>query len=95
MGQENNRVRIRRNGHPYGLFFVKPRKGCSADIFAKKVMERNGVEEVLLITGEYAFMVKARTEPEKGHGEVGKYLEHRFGRCTMIESHVQYKRRVR
>ena len=88
----SGKTKVQREGHPYGLFFIKTEKSCNTDVFAKKVMGRKGVEEILLTTGEYAFVVKAKTIPEKAHEDVGRYLKERFGQCMKIESHIRYRR---
>ncbi len=74
-----------------GFFFVKPREG-NAKRFAKKLLDMEGVKEVMLTTGEYGFVVKTRMKDENAHQTMAKAIAKNVGDCSIAVSHVNYRR---
>ncbi len=53
---------VQRKAAEGGFIMVKPRAGCDSDTLAQEMATLQGVEKVVLASGEYGFLVSAKND---------------------------------
>lgn len=71
--KQNNTRRIRADGRPYNLFFIKPGKKNPRE-FAENVLKLDEVEEVMVTSGQFGYIVKSRSGVSESDS-VHRYME--------------------
>jgi hypothetical protein len=92
MGRNIGSSRIMVDEKACDLFFVKPSKGYDLHESISGLMEFDGVQEVMLTSGEYGFVIRARCSEKKGRS-ISRYISGRMGKCSRLVSHVRYRKR--
>lgn len=71
------------------LFFIHPDGRSNAQESAERLMRVPGVAEVMVTSGQYAFVVKSAGGESEG---LRSYLARRHGSMQTLECHYSYKK---
>ncbi|MGC8479115.1 MAG: hypothetical protein ACP5M9_00385 [Candidatus Micrarchaeia archaeon] len=82
----SNSVRNRCNGNY--LFFIKPKYLKDAKKIAHNLINIGSVNEVILTSGQYGFVVKCNSE--KSEKELCLYIKRNVGDISKLECHYSY-----
>ncbi len=81
-------IRIRKSAAPYSFFFLKPKKRLDADRYAESLLQHKSVQEVIMVSGEYGFIVKSRHGRSKE--SAATFISRRNRHFRKMDCHYQY-----
>ncbi len=85
----SNMGRARMRSDAYSLFFIHPDGGSNAHEAAERLMKIKGVAEVMVTSGQYAFVVKSAGGASEN---LRNYIARRHGSIATLECHYSYRR---
>ncbi len=91
--QDTRLTRMRNRCNGYSLFFIRPTSSSNVHDSAKELMQIETVQEVMITSGRYGFVVKCPSE-NKSEQKVSSYIKKRYGNVNVskLECHYQYLR---
>ncbi len=87
----NTGIRISRSAAQYSFFFLKPKENADANRYAEELMKHQSVEQVMLVSGEYGFIVKSRID--KNPEGVESFVSQLSRDFRKTVCHYQYAKR--
>lgn len=88
----NKRTIIKRQGSLYSLTFIRPKNKTNAQSVADELMSLHCVEEVILSSGEYGFIVRSRFD-EKENRLLHNYITRKHdGKFSMVSCYYKFKK---
>ncbi|MGI0141405.1 MAG: hypothetical protein ACREBF_02005 [Candidatus Micrarchaeales archaeon] len=83
----------RRNAEGRGLLLLKPKKPSNSHRIAAALASFDGVREVMLASGDYAFIVAADIGNERSIKTLSKRVRRRIGRVeiSVASGHYVYR----